>query len=106
MKIDFSKMIQKDIDGKVVENADLHKIVANVLWHGAKNLDLVDIAMTINKGKEVDLSKKDFLEVGSAVRDPKNGIFAFAQKQILDFIEEVRVKDADEKKQDKPVSNT
>jgi len=90
MKIQFSKMQMKDIDGNVVPSSELYKTVANALWHGAKNLDLVETAMVINRGEVVELSKKDVLEIERVVKDPKSGLFAFAQKQILDFIDEVR----------------
>lgn len=97
MKVDFSKLQMTDIENRVVENAALHKTIANTLWHNAKNLDLVEIAMVINRGEEVDLNKKDLLEIEALIKDSKNGIFAFAQKQITDFIEEARDKDAKEK---------
>lgn len=87
MKIDFSKMQMLDIEGKIVPSQELYKTVANSLWHNAKNLDLIEVAMAINKGKIVEVSKKDVLEIEQVVKDPKSGIFAFAQKQILDFIE-------------------
>ena len=97
MKIDFSLLVQKDIDGKIVIDSQLTKTVANALWLHAKNLDLVEIAMAINKGEIVDLSKNELVELKVAIKDPRNQVFAFAQKQIFDFIEKVQTKEKEKK---------
>jgi len=97
MKYEFSKMQLKDIEGKVVPTQELYKTVANALWLGAKNLDLVDIAMKINKGEPVELSKTEVVEIERVVKNPKSGIFAFAQHQILQFIEGVKAKESEKK---------
>jgi len=89
MKIDFSKMVQKDIDGEIESNNRLYKTVAHVLWTSAKNLDLVETAMAINRGEEVDMSSKEVAELKVLIQNAKNQVFAFAQKQILDFIKKV-----------------
>lgn len=95
MKVNFSLLQLKDIDGKVVKEGALHKTIANALWHNAENLDLIDIAMAINRGKAVDLGKRELSDIESAVKDPKSGIFAFARKQIFDFIDKARAKAKD-----------
>lgn len=89
MKIDFSKMVQKDINGTITQESVLHKTVAHVLWTSARNLDLVETAMAINRGEEVDMSSKEILELKTLIQDSKNQVFAFAQKQILDFIKKI-----------------
>jgi len=90
MKVDFSKMQMKDIEGKIVNSPELYKTVANVLWRGAKTLDLVDVAMAINRGEVVELRDDEVEEIKELVKDLKSGVFAFARKQILDFIESVQ----------------
>ena len=90
MKFDFSKMQLKNIEGNVVPEVNLHKTLANAMWHSAKTLDLVDKAMLINRGEVVDLSKSEVNEIKQLIRDPRNVIFSFAQKQLLDFIELVQ----------------
>lgn len=101
MKFDFKKLQLKNIDGKIVVDSNLHKTVANTLWHNAKTLDLVDTAMLINKGESVELEKKEVLELEQLIKDPKSGIFAFAQKQIIDFIRATQKAVADKAKKDK-----
>lgn len=90
MKFDFTKVVLTDIDGKVVEKHEIHKAIANVLWSGAKKLDLVEVAMSINRGEEVELEKVDVAELLRLVKDPKAGFFAYAQKAILDYIESIQ----------------
>ena len=52
MKYDFTKIKLTDIDGKEMK-ADFHKTIANAVYRFALSVDLVEIAMAINKVKEV-----------------------------------------------------
>ena len=89
MKFDFTKIVVTDIDGKALGETEVYKAIANVLWLGAKNLDLVEVAMSINRGEEVELEKVDIAELQRLVKDPKSGFFAYAQKAILDYVDSV-----------------
>ncbi len=93
MKIDFSKIQLKDIDGAVLvdketnEPVQLHKTIANAIYRITGVLDLVDIAREINRGKEVDLRKNEVSEIKRLVSSEKGGFLAFAKKAILDYME-------------------
>jgi hypothetical protein len=59
----------------------------------------VDVAQAINRGEEVELRDSDVDELKQLLKDPRNRVFSFAQKQIIDFID--KVKEADKKEEDK-----
>jgi len=85
-KLNFSEMKLTEIDGTPIEAFEGHKLVANLLWKHAKNLDLVETAMKINRGEEVEMSESDIKELEALIKDPQNQLFAFARKTVLDFI--------------------
>jgi hypothetical protein len=87
MKIDFSKVELKDLEGKVVKDPNLHKTIANAIYAHTQDLDLVEKARIINSGKEVEFDKTEIEEVKRVIKDPKTGFFAFAQKALLDALD-------------------
>ncbi|MDO8302763.1 MAG: hypothetical protein Q7T18_05950 [Sedimentisphaerales bacterium] len=87
MKLDFTKLELKDIEGKILPDANFHKVIANLLYRSAKTLDLVDTARTINRGMPCEMSKDEIAELLSLINDDKNGVFAFARKAVQDYIE-------------------
>lgn len=86
MKINFSQIKLIDLEDKTIEGSAIHKTLANLLYARAENLDLVEIARAINKGEEVDLRPEEVKEIQKLVKNPQNGIAAFARKTLLDFI--------------------
>jgi len=90
MKYNFSRVKITDIDGNVVPEVNLHKTIGNIVWRGAKTLDLVDTAIFINRGEEVELDKLEIAEIRSLINDEKNGVFAYARKAIFDYIDRVQ----------------
>lgn len=89
MKFNFSTIQLLDIEGKPIPDSKVYKTIANIIWKFAKTLDLIEIARAINKGEEVELSESDVIEVQRLVRNPQSGIYAYAQKAILDYIKSV-----------------
>lgn len=90
MRFNFSKVQLIDIEGKVIVGANLHKTIANLIYHHTKTLDLVEVAMAINKGESVELDKSEVNEIQQLIKDPQHGVFSYARKAILDFIESVQ----------------
>lgn len=86
MKYDFSKIDVFDINEKKIETA-IGKDVARLIYRQTTNLDLVDVALRINKGEEVELRPADVKEIRRIIDDPKNGMFAYARKALKDFFE-------------------
>jgi len=86
MKYDFKKVDVFDIDEKKIDT-DIGKTVAGLLYRQAKNLDLIDVALKIHKGEEVELRPADVSEIRSIVDDPRNGVFAHVRKSLKDFFE-------------------
>ena len=94
MKINFSKIQLKNLDGVVMVDpetkkpAQIHKTLANAIYRKTNSLDLVEIAREINKAKEVDLSKSDIDEIKNIILAKSSGFFAFAKRAILDHIKQ------------------
>jgi len=86
MKADFTKVQLVDIEGKEVQSHELHKAIADILWKKAKNLDLVDIAMQMNRGEEVELTDSLKGEIIQMMKDPNCGLAAFARKAVIDYL--------------------
>lgn len=89
MKVDFTKIKIFDINGVQIENINIHKIVANIIYQKANNLDLVDISMEINRGNEVDLSEIELKEVRELLIQPQSQLSAFVRKSIKEFIDNI-----------------
>ncbi len=95
---DFSKIVLTELDGKVIEDADIHKTLANIIYRSAVDLDLVEIAREMNKGELVSLTKNQTDAIRRLIADPKVGLFAFARKAIADYIDEVQREERESKK--------
>jgi hypothetical protein len=95
MKINFSDMVLKDIYEQELPNQLFYKTIANLLYTKANNLDLVDIALVMNRGEEVELTKEELKEVEFLINDPASRIHAYARKAAREFIEEHKKKEKD-----------
>jgi len=89
MKYNFSKVKLTNIDGQEAAK-DVHKTLAAVLYNLTSDLDLVEKALKINKGEEVELDKTEIAEVKKVINDPKAGFFAFVKKGLFDYIDSVK----------------
>lgn len=83
---DFTKLEIKDLDGNLVPGVD--KTLANLIYRFSPSLDLVETARQINAGKPVALSESDKKIILQIVKDPKQGVFAFVQLAIENFLKE------------------
>ena len=91
MKIDFTEIKLVGLDNEEVkdQNDKLltgHGVVANAIYTRTKTLDLVDVALQINRGEAVELSKTDLSEIKSLF-GPSCGISSFIRKAVCDFID-------------------
>lgn len=91
MKFKFHEVPVFNLDGSLIENSTVYKTLANVLYQFSPDLDLVDIAMRINKAEEVEFTPGQVETIKKLIKDPKTGFLAFAQKAFLDYIAEVEV---------------
>jgi len=103
MKVDLSKVKLRDLDGNLLGDKEkgvgTHTSVARILYNKATNLDLVDIALNMNKGLPVEMAASHIQEMRKLVADPANGFFAFARKAIFEYLDDLE--DAEKKKQAK-----
>lgn len=86
MKYDFKKVDIFDIDEKKLP-LNVGKTVADLVYRQTTNLDLVEVALQMNKGQEVDLKPADVKEIRRIIDDPRNGVFAHVRKALKDFFE-------------------
>ena len=91
MKYNFSEVRVINVDGAAVEGATIHKALANAIYNFTTNLDLVETAMLINKGEEVELKDSEVEAIKKVIKDDRAGFLAFAQKTLLDYIAGVKV---------------
>ena len=92
MKVDLTKVKTKTIDGKIIKQqkgTELYKTIANILYVKCKNLDLVEIAMKINKGQVVEMNETQIKELRQLIIAPESGIFSFARKTLCDYLDKV-----------------
>ena len=85
--VDFSKVEVKDLNGKPIKEAQLHKLIAQGIYTLTKELDLVQKAFDINAGKPVELNAKEIEEVKRLINDDRLGIAAFARAALLDILD-------------------
>ncbi len=101
MKVDLTKVKTKGIDGKIFKHKkgdETYKAVAQLLYLKVRDLDLVDIAMQMNRGQVVEMTPTQTQEMRTLIADPNNGFFSFAKKAIFDYLDKI---EADKKKKDK-----
>jgi len=93
MKINFKEIVLLDIDGKPAKaETPIHKAIANIIYTQISNLDLVEVAREINKGKVVELSNTDIKQIKKLLLGDKSGLFAFAKAAITEFFEALKQK--------------
>ena len=86
MKYNFSEVEVKDITGKTLD-IKVGEALGNALYISTKDLGMVESAMKIYRGEDVELDKTEIEEVKRVVQDEKTGFFSFVQKAMLDYIE-------------------
>lgn len=94
MKVDLTKVKTRSIDGKENkykkdDTQQVYKIIANMLYLKVRDLDLVDIAMQMNKGQVVEMTPTQIQEMRSLIADPESGLFSFAKKAIFDYLDKL-----------------
>ena len=88
MQFDFTKVEMLNLATEKNEE-NMHKFLAQKIYTLTKNLDLVDVALRINKGEIVTLEKVEIEEVKRIISDDAAGLFACAKKAYLNYIESV-----------------
>lgn len=105
MEVELFKIKLKDIDGKKLkpkegeESKGVHNSVAYILYTLSRNLDLVDIALNMNKGHAVEMAPSHIAEMRILIADPeKGGLLAFARKAVIDYLDDLEEKEKKKKK--------
>ncbi len=101
MKIDFTKVILRDINGKPIKGqSDVHKTIANCIHFTCRTVDLIDVAKIVNKGQEVDLTVPQIQQIKNLVTHPQAPLAGFAKVAVNKYLD-ARLKSADKSKKKK-----
>ena len=87
MKINFSLLQFEDLDGN--KSKDVQKDVWRAINLLTLDMELADIAKSIFKGEEVELSQQQVEAVKIIIKDERAGFFPLAQREILTYIDKV-----------------
>ena len=82
MKIDFSKIEVRDVEGNVIL-LDVSKQLGNMMYLNAKDIAIADLGHDIYHKKEVELTDKQAKEVAEFV---ENGFKAFVKRELLPLL--------------------
>jgi len=82
MKIHFQDIVLRTLEGEPI--VDAYKAIANTIYFNTRNLDLVERAIMINRGDEVEINEEEKKEIIGLIT--KNHP-AFILKAVLDFFE-------------------
>lgn len=85
MKIDFSKIVIKDIEDNETE-VDISKDLGNFMYNEARDIAVADLGRDIYHKKEVDLTK----EQAETVKLYVNGCFkAMVKRTLIPILESI-----------------
>lgn len=83
MKIDFSRVQVKDIEGRLV-TVDLSRELGNMMYCGAKDISVADLGHEIYHRKEVELTPVQAKIVRTYV---EKGFTAIVQRDLLPLLD-------------------
>ena len=86
MKIDFSRVQIKDIEGQAV-TADISKELGNMMYLGAKDIAVADLGHDIYHKKEVELNKEQAQVVKAYVEE---GFKAIVKRELVPLLDSVK----------------
>ena len=85
MKIDFSQIQVKDIEGQVI-TVDLSKELGNMMYLNAQDIAVADLGHDIYHKKEVDLTKEQAQTVKMYV---EQGFKAFVKRELIPILDAI-----------------
>lgn len=85
MKIDFSKVQIKDIEGNA-QRVDLSKELGNMMYLNAQDIAVADLGHDIYHKKEVDLTKEQAQTVRTFV---EQGFKAIVKRELFPLLDSV-----------------
>ena len=92
MLVNLTKVVLIDINENEItpkSGRELYKAIANIMYNKTRNLDLLEIAMQMNKGEPVEMTVVQVNEMRRLIKDPANGVFAFTRKAVFVYLNEL-----------------
>lgn len=92
MKINFSKIVIKDINWDAVDFGDnpLHRSIAGVVYNHSPSIDLGEIAKNINLGKEVELRTEEVKAVKDLINSDKFPYTGVVKREVIAYIDSIK----------------
>lgn len=82
MLYNFLEVVVKDIEGTIVTNVDLNKLIANSIYNTTRDIGMVTIAQNMHQGQDVEFTPEQIEEVKGIV---KANFVGFVQKAIEEY---------------------
>lgn len=86
MKIDFSKIQIKDIEGNV-QTADISKELGNMMYYGEQDIAVADLGHDIYHNGEVELTKEQAEKVKSYI---EQGFKAIVKRELIPVLDSIQ----------------
>lgn len=86
MKIDFSKVQIKDIDGNV-QSVDISKELGNMMYYGEQDIAVADLGHDIYHKGEVELTKEQAEKVKAYI---EQGFKAIVKRELFPLLDSVK----------------
>lgn len=88
VKVNLQELKVLALDGSSEKMKGLDKVIADLLYKFTTTLDMLEIARTINKGQEVELSKAEAKEIMAVLTNPQVGVVARIQESVKTLLTE------------------
>lgn len=88
VKVNLQELKVSNLDGSLEEMKGLDKVIANLLYKCTGTLDVLEIARSINRGEEVELSKTEAKEIMAVLTNPQVGVVARIQEAVKNLLTE------------------
>ncbi|MHC4354625.1 MAG: hypothetical protein ACYS0H_18130 [Planctomycetota bacterium] len=94
--LQFKDIVPLDVGGEPDPLPNLHKMIADLMYKNAQTLDMLDIAMQINRGEPVSLSPAHATEILSILENPGDGVTIYARIRVAvkQFLKQKGLKEA------------
>jgi hypothetical protein len=86
MKIDFSKIEIKDIEGNI-QSVDISKELGNMMYYGEQDIAVADLGHEIYHKKEVELTKETAQKVKEYI---EQGFKAIVKRTLMPMLDSIK----------------
>ena len=92
-ELDFGAIELINVSGEKLEVDGFNKVLADSIYKNCLSLDMLEIAMKINRGEKVELKKSQRNEIIAVMQNQNCGLVALARKGVIDFLRQYEATD-------------